>query len=117
MLLLETGVDAANRQLKALTMAYNRRRAGENAWKSLRPGSETPLWNELRRQLRPHLQYGSQAHLGRVLGLSRQQVHSFVTRHESMPDAERTLELLVWLRFIRSRRRKPKRRTKVSSIK
>ena len=37
--------------------------------KTLRPGKQTPLWNELRRQLRPHLRrYGTQVNLGRLLG-------------------------------------------------
>ena len=65
---------------------------------TLRPGRETPLWNELRKQLRPHLlKYGEQANLARVLGLPRQRVNAFVTSGDQMPDAERTLQLLAWL--------------------
>jgi hypothetical protein len=117
-LTLEAGVGLANRQVRALVLAYNRRQAGKNAWKSLRPGSDTPLWNQLRRELCPHLRrYGAQAHLGRVLGLPRQQINAFVTGGGSMPDAERTLALLVWLRFVRRHARKTRRSAKVSSIK
>jgi hypothetical protein len=69
---------------------------------TLRPGDQTPLWNELRRQLRPYLrQYGHQANLGRLLGLPRQRVNAFVTGGGQMPDAERTLQLLVWLHEVR----------------
>src|SRR4051812_20467338 len=43
---------------------------------TLRPGPDTPLWNELVRQLRPHLRkYGAKAQLARLLGLPRQRLH------------------------------------------
>lgn len=65
---------------------------------TLRPGKQTLLWNELRRQLRPYVRKrGTQAQLARLLGLPRQRVNDFLTRGNQMPDAERTLELLVWL--------------------
>jgi hypothetical protein len=74
--------------------------------RTLRPGRETPLWNELRAQLRPHLRkYGQQANLGRLLGLPRQRVNAFVTGGGEMPDAERTLQLLAWLMAVRHGRR------------
>ena len=73
---------------------------------TLRPGRETPLWNELRRQLRSHLRrYGQQANLGRMLGLPRQRVNAFVTGGGQMPDAERTLQLLAWLMAVRQGQR------------
>ena len=69
---------------------------------TLRPGKETPLWNELRAQLRPQLlKYGQQVNLGRMLGLPRQRINSFVTGGGQMPDAERTLQLLAWLIAVR----------------
>ncbi len=81
-----------------------RRRVGRTG-RTLRPGENTPLWNELRRQLRPHLRrYGTQANLGRLLGLPRQRINGFVTGCGEMPDAERTLQLLAWLMAIRSRK-------------
>lgn len=65
---------------------------------TLRPGTDTPLWNELaaatRRQLRRH---GEKANLGRFLGLPRQRVHQYLMEKSAGPDAERTLMLLVWL--------------------
>lgn len=73
---------------------------------TLRPGAETPLWNELRAQLRPHLKaHGSQANLARILGLPRQRINDFITG-KKMPDAERTLQLLAWL-LAAQRNRKP----------
>jgi len=64
---------------------------------TLRPGEGTPLWNALRDQLKPHLKKrGSQAELGRLLNLPRQQINAFVIGTR-MPDAERTLQLLSWL--------------------
>jgi hypothetical protein len=90
-------VDAAELMARQSAKAYriNRRPRGGA---TLRPGRETPLWNELREQLRPHLlKYGAQANLARVLGLPRQRVNAFVTGGGQMPDAERTLQLLAWL--------------------
>jgi hypothetical protein len=72
---------------------------------TLRPGDDTPLWNELRRQLRPHVrEYGMQAKLGRVMGLPRQRINAFLTRGCEMPDAERTLQLVAWLAATRAGR-------------
>ena len=65
---------------------------------TVRPGAETPLWNTLVAEIRPHLRkYGAQARLGRLLGLPRQQVNAYFTLRTRMPDAERTLQLLAWL--------------------
>ena len=73
---------------------------------TLRPGKNTPLWNELRAQLRPHLhKRGQQVNLGRMLDLPRQRINAFVTGGGQMPDAERTLQLLAWLMAVRQGRR------------
>jgi hypothetical protein len=81
------------------------RRRPAKGGRTLRPGNDTPLWNEFRLQIRPHLRkYGRQANLGRLLGLPRQRVNAFVTSGREMPDAERTLQLLVWLALVRSGR-------------
>lgn len=83
-----------------------RGRASMAAGKTLRPGKDTPLWNELRGQLRPHLKKrGQQANLGRLLGLPRQRINQFVTGGGQMPDAERTLQLLAWLVAVKQQRR------------
>lgn len=93
----------ARQSAQAFRIQPNRRK---RRGRTLRPGKETPLWNELRRQLRPLLrQYGTQVNLGRLLGLPRQRINAFVTGGGRMPDAERTLQLLVWLLAARGGRR------------
>jgi len=93
----------AKRSAQAFRIEPNRRR---RAGRTLRPGKATPLWNELRRQLRPHLKrYGTQVNLGRLLGVPRQRINTFVTGGGRMPDAERTLQLLVWLLAARAGQR------------
>jgi hypothetical protein len=71
-----------------------RRRRGA----TVRPGPSTPMWNALslavRAQLRVH---GEKSRLARILGVPPQRVHEFLMAKSAMPDAERTLLLLVWL--------------------
>ena len=98
----------SEQMLRHAAKAYRlrRQRPRPRVGNTLRPGAETPLWNELRAALRPHLRdYGTQVNLGRMLGLSRQQINSFTTRGTRMPDAERTLQLLAWLAATRRGRR------------
>jgi hypothetical protein len=67
---------------------------------TLRPGLETPLWNELGRQIRPHLRkYGAKAQLARLLGLPRQRLQDCLKAGSASLDAERTLLLVGWLGF------------------
>jgi hypothetical protein len=67
---------------------------------TLRPGLDTPLWNELVRQVRPHLRKrGSKAQLARLLGLPRQRLQDCLKSRVACLDAERTLLLLGWLGF------------------
>ncbi len=65
---------------------------------TVRPGLDTPLWNELaaeaRRLIRKH---GEKANLARFLGVPRQRVHEYLMSRSAGPDAERTLLLLVWV--------------------
>ncbi len=99
--ILVAAIEMARQTPKAFRI---HRRPGRGA--TLRPGKETPLWNELRAQLRPYLlKYGHQANLARLLGLPRQRVNAFVTGGGQMPDAERTLQLLAWLMAVRHGRR------------
>lgn len=92
-LLLIFAETVAQRTAQAYRVARSTRKGA-----TLRPGKDTPLWNELRAQLRPHLRKrGAQAYLGRLLGLPRQRVHAYLTDGSQMPDAERTLQLLAWL--------------------
>mgnify|MGYP000306614893 CR=1 FL=1 len=95
-LLAESAELIAKESVKAYRIVQNSRRADHG--QTLRPGRQTPLWNALRAELRPHLtKYGAQANLGRLLGLPRQRINAFVTGGGQMPDAERTLQLLAWL--------------------
>ena len=67
---------------------------------TLRPGPETPLWNALVRQVRPHLRkYGAKAQLARLLGLPRQRLQDCLKAGSACLDAERTLLLIGWLGF------------------
>ena len=70
---------------------------------TLRPGSETPLWNELAAEARRLIRgYGEKANLARYLGLPRQRVHQYLMDKSAGPDAERTLLLLAWVHARRS---------------
>ncbi len=97
--LLEASIFAASQASRAFRLRSNpRARRG----RTLRPGIETPLWNALRAQLRPHVRRrGSQARLARLLGLPRQRVNAYLTGGREMPDAERVLQLLAWLSAVR----------------
>lgn len=103
-MILSASVEMAKQTANAFRIEPRKR--GRKGGGTLRPGRETPLWNELRAQLRPYLRaYGSQVNLGRLLGLPRQRVNGFVTGGGEMPDAERTLQLLAWLMAVRRGRR------------
>ena len=102
--LLEAIFEAALEMIKQPSKAFHiePKRRTRRGGGTLRPGKETPLWNVLRMELRPHLRkYGNQANLGRLLGLPRQRINAFVTGGGQMPDAERTLQLLAWLIAVR----------------
>jgi hypothetical protein len=67
---------------------------------TIRPGRDTPLWNQLIADVRPLLRKrGEKAQLARLLGLQRQAVNEYFVSGRRMPDAERTLLLLEWLRL------------------
>ena len=104
-LLLDISVELGRQAIVALKAYRLEPRSSRPGGHALRPGKQTPLWNQLRAQLRPQLRrYGQQVNLGRMLGLPRQQINSFVTSGTRMPDAERTLQLLVWLVAVRQGR-------------
>ena len=72
---------------------------------TLKPGVQTPLWNELSAAVRTELRlYGERARLARVLGVPRQRVTEFLRNERYLPDAERALLLLVWLQLRRESR-------------
>ena len=65
---------------------------------TLRPSIETPLWNALAAAVRPHFRRrGDRALLARELEVHRARIGEYFARHSAMPDAERTLRLLLWL--------------------
>ena len=65
---------------------------------ALLPGADTPLWNELVAQAQPWiLRRGSQAQLGRLLGVPRQRVHACLKARKACLDTERALLLLCWI--------------------
>lgn len=75
---------------------------------TLRPGADTPLWLTLCAAVRPRLRpYGAKARLARELALDPSRVSQFFVKQTAMPDAERTLELLLWLGRQRDTPRKP----------
>ena len=73
---------------------------------TLRPGSGTPLWERLVKDVQPLLQRrGEKAQLARLLGVHRQAVNEYFVRRTRMPDAERTLLLQEWLKARRRGKR------------
>lgn len=92
---------AAARRANKSYREYRRVRRGS----TLRPGSKTPLWNDVARMANEELhRYGAKARLGRILGVPRQRVHQYVMDRTACPDAERTLLLLAWLQARRAGR-------------
>jgi hypothetical protein len=95
--LITAAIAAAREARRAQTRAKPRPRRRSL---TLRPGPETPCWNELVRQVRPHLRkYGAKAQLARLLGLPRQRLQDCLKAGSASLDAERTLLLLGWLGF------------------
>ena len=65
---------------------------------TLRPGNDTPLWNELVKQAQPLLRKrGSKAQLARLLKLPRQRMQDCLKAQSACLDAERTLLLMCWV--------------------
>lgn len=97
-LLTETAFTALRQKAKTMLRPKRGRRG-----QTLRPGLDTPLWNELAAVVRSELtRYGEKAKLGRILGLPRQRVYELLNSRLHLPDAERTLLLLSWLHARRS---------------
>lgn len=91
---LELAARGLARETEMRLFARKRPRRGA----TLRPSVDTPLWNALVAAVGPHLQRrGARALLARELGLHRARMHEYFDRQTAMPDAERALELLLWL--------------------
>ncbi|MEO7599942.1 MAG: hypothetical protein ABIV50_13480 [Opitutus sp.] len=72
---------------------------------TLRPGRSTPMWTALAAAVLPLMAVrGDKVKLGRILGVPRSRVHEFLKSQSAMPDAERTLLLLLWLAHRRAGR-------------
>jgi hypothetical protein len=70
---------------------------------TVRPGPDTPLWNELAEEARGLIRHrGEKTNLARFLGVPRQRVHQYLMDKSAGPDAERTLLLLAWVHARRS---------------
>ncbi len=91
---LEKAALATARATKKVQRLRNPRKSGE----ALRPGANTPLWNELASACAHHLtRRGDKVRLARILGISRQRLHQLLVARTACADAERTLQLLTWL--------------------
>jgi len=92
-------IDAIDRELtKEMHRRREARRPRIKRGATLRPSDDTPLWNALVSLVEPRLKHrGSRALLARELGLHSARIGDYFKRHAAMPDAERTLRLLVWL--------------------
>jgi hypothetical protein len=89
--------DAAEHTARAAKRQINRTLRPRRGH-TLKPGVDTPLWNELTEALRAKLtRRGDKVNLGRLLGLPRQRIDDFLRGNSALPDAERTLLLLQWL--------------------
>lgn len=98
--LVEDLVDAAAAAARRMRESPPRRVAIRRSL-TLHPGPDTPLWNELVRQVRPHLRKrGSKAQLARLLALPRQRLQTCLKARTACLDAERTLLLVGWLGFL-----------------
>lgn len=59
---------------------------------------ESFLWDAVVDAAAPHLKRrGEKARLARLLGVSRQAIHQHFVTRRTRPDAEGTLQVLVWL--------------------
>ncbi len=99
MLDLMAGIEDLSRELsQKLQQRRDSLRPRPHRGSTLRPGKDTPLWNALIAIVRARLkQRGDRAILARELGLHRARIGEFFDTTSAMPDAERTLRLLLWL--------------------
>jgi len=96
-MVMEFLLEAASMAAVAARKQY-RHRHRKRGGQVLKPGPDTPLWNVLAATCESRLvRYGDKARLGRMLGVSRQQIHRLIVAKTACPDGERTLNLLVWL--------------------
>ena len=81
------------------------KRGRDGAYRSRHPGLDSPLWNLFAARLRERLKpYGAKARLARFLGIPRQRLDDFLRSRSRLPDAEVTLQLLIWYAQMHARR-------------
>jgi hypothetical protein len=92
-------INAIGRELeKEMHRRREARRPRIKRGATLRPSDDTPLWNALISLVGTRLRRrGARALLARELGVHRARIGEYFKRQSAMPDAERTLRLLVWL--------------------
>jgi len=91
--LAEVAELAARRAMREVRHRFRKRQGS-----TLRPGPDTPLWNELVKQALPLLRKrGSKAQLARLLKLPRQRLQDCLKVKTAHLDAERTLLLMCWI--------------------
>ena len=90
--------EAAAASVRAAARHRKRPDSSPRPGQTLRPGSNTPVWNELVRQTRPFLRKrGEKVKLARILGVPKQRLNEYLHACTACPDAERTLMLVCWL--------------------
>ena len=90
--------DAAAATAQAAARTSNALRRPREYGRTLRPGVQTPLWNELVQHAAPYLyKRGAKIKLARLLDVPRQRITDYLKRCSAAPDAERTLLLLCWV--------------------
>ena len=95
-ILEELGALAVEQAQRAVQRRKDARRPRRGA--TLRPGEDTPVWTAVVEKMRPHLRVrGAKANLARVLEVPRQRVHDYFVSGTQMPDAERMIQVLLWL--------------------
>jgi hypothetical protein len=101
----EALLGALSAPARASARRRSRRRANAGG-ATIRPGADTLLWNKLADEVRPLLKArGEKAQLARLLGVHRQAVNEYFVSRRRMPDAERVLLLLEWLRVRKAGKR------------
>ena len=92
-LLAEAAEEAARRAMRQIRHRFRARQGS-----TLRPGSDTPLWNELVKQAQPLLRkHGSKAQLARLLRIPRQRLQDCLKAKTACLDGERTLLVMCWI--------------------
>ena len=94
--IIEWLIDAAAESARRTAGKFKRRPPKRGL--ALQPGVDTPLWNELVRQVTPLLRKrGSKVHLARILGVPKQRLQVCLKARTGCLDAERSLLLTAWL--------------------